>query len=265
MKAVIGCLSLLCFLFTSTMVNAGSREGEVNAQLDPEKLVDFSKLVERTAAKHGARVFLLGRVGRAAEDLPEGIAYTHTALAVYSMITIAEGKKVPGYAIYNLYQNSDNPSQSQLVIDFPVDFFAGAAQLKAGIAIPSIALQKRLLALIQSGDYQSLHNTNYSVLANPDNSQFQNCTEFTLDVINSAIYQTDNVKQLKANAKAYFKAQPINESGLKLKMAAMFMDDLALSDHSSKVKTATFTTLVNYLAENDLLMQQETLTAASVF
>jgi hypothetical protein len=41
-------------------------------------------------------------------------------------------------------------------------------------------------------------------LANPFNIQFQNCTEFTLDLINAAIYQTKDIAQLKANAKAYF-------------------------------------------------------------
>ncbi|MCJ8274630.1 MAG: DUF2145 domain-containing protein [Psychrosphaera sp.] len=268
MNAMMRCFTLLCFcLFMNTTATAGSREGEVNPQLNVEQLIDFAKLVEKTAAKQGARVFLLGRVGRASDEMPQGIEYTHTALAVYSMITTDEGKQVPGYAIYNLYQKNDALSQSELVIDYPVNFFAGAAELKAGIAIPTPAVQKRLLALIASGEYQALHNPNYSILANPFNSQFQNCTEFTLDLLNAAIYQTKNIAQLKANAKAYFKPQQLEMSGLKLQMAAIFMDDLTLADHQSKVKTATFSSIVRYLAENNLLLHHQTLypaqTAAS--
>ncbi len=261
MNIVMRCFTLLCLMFclTITTATAGSREGEVNEQLNAEQLIDFAKLVEKTAAKHGARVFLLGRVGRASDELPEGIEYTHTALAVYSMITTDEGKQVPGYAIYNLYQQNQALSQSELVIDYPANFFAGVSELKAGIAIPTAAVQKRLLALIDSGEYQQLHNPSYSVLANPFNSQFQNCTEFTLDLINAAIYQTKDIKQLKANAKAYFKPQTLETSGLKLHMAALFMDDLTLDDHNSKVKTATYSSIVRYLAENDLLKHQQTL------
>ncbi|MCP4696531.1 MAG: DUF2145 domain-containing protein [Gammaproteobacteria bacterium] len=33
-------------------------------------------------------------------------------------------------------------------------------------------------------------------------SRFQNCTEYVLDVLNAAIYQTNDIKQLKANASA---------------------------------------------------------------
>ena len=247
---------LLCF---SGLAQAGSREGQVNEQIDPQKLVEFAKQVERTAAAKGARVFLLARVGRASEDLPEGINYTHTGIAVYSMITTADGKQMPGYAIYNLYQDSNDLSRSKLVMDFPVDFFAGAFELKAGIAIPSVAVQKRLLQLITSGDYKKLHNPQYSVLANPFDNRYQNCTEFTLDLINSAIYNSTDKAQLKANSKAWFKPQKIAAGRLKLRLADMVMDDLTLKDHGKTVQTATFTSIVHYLEQNGLLKHHQQL------
>ena len=253
-------LVLLASAFSSFNTIAGSRQGAVNPAFDQQQLFDFSKKVERAAAKQGARVFLLGRVGRSSADLPEGIKYTHTGIAVYSLITIDDkytgSKQVPGYTIYNLYQNNENPAKSELVIDYPVNFFAGAHQLKAGIIIPTMALQKKLLALIATAGFKPLHNPDYSLLANPYNSQFQNCTEFTLDIINAAIYQTDNIKQLKANSKAHFSAQKVKASGFKLKMADWFMKDLSLDDHQGKVQTATFTTIAQYLQDNDLLKFQ---------
>jgi hypothetical protein len=118
-------------------------------------------------------------------------------------------------------------------------------------------VQKRFLEVIQSGRYAQLHNPKYSTISNPYNRQFQNCTEFVLDVLNAAIYQTDSKAQLKANTRAYFKAQPIKMSGLKLSLGAMFMDQLTLEDHNAKLKTATFTTITHYLRDNDLLQHHE--------
>lgn len=253
-------LLLLLPLMVSFIANAGSRQGEVNAEFDQQQLFDFSKQVERVAAAQGARVFLLARLGRVSADLPKGIEFTHTGIAVYSMITTADGQSQPGYAIYNLYQQNDNPARSELVIDYPADFFAGASELKAGIIIPNKALQQRLLAQIEAGGLKSLealHNARYSTLANPFNSQFQNCTEFVLDVINAAIYQTRDIKQLKANSQAHFSAQKVNVGGFALSMAAWMMDDLSLDDHEGDVTTATFTTIGQYLKDNDLLQFEQ--------
>jgi len=144
--------------------------------------------VERKLAAEGARVAIVARMGRPLSEMPEGMYFTHVAFAVYSNITVADGTSVPGYAIYNLYQRDDKPSVSQLVQDFPVDFFAGVAQLEAGILIPSHELQQRLLEVIGSPTYVSLHEPRYSLIANPYTLGRQNCTEFVLDVVNAAIY-----------------------------------------------------------------------------
>ena len=90
------------------------------------------------------------------------------------------------------------PNRSSLVQDFPVNFFWGSQKLKAGIIIPNEEIQTRLIELIEKGDNAKLHNPNYSVIANPMNSQLQNCTEHTLDLINAAIYQTTNISYLKS-------------------------------------------------------------------
>ena len=158
-----------------------------------------------------------------------------------------------GYAIHNLYQNSKQINTSSLVIDYPTDFFWGVHTLKAGIIIPSIDLQQRLIEVIASGKNKRVHNSNYSVIANPFNSQFQNCTEHTLDVINAAIYQTTDVTQLKANAKTHFKAQRVKTSPFKLLLGSALMDDVTTKDHQGRVYTATFTRIAHYLNKNGLL------------
>lgn len=236
----------------SNNVYAGSTQTK-EAKLDPKHIVSFAKDVEKYAATKGARAFIIGRVGRPAKDLPKGIEFTHTAIALYSSIQLADGKTVNGYAIHNLYQNADAPDNSSLVVDYPVDFFWGVNELKAGIIIPTPELQQRLISIIASGKNKELHNSNYSVIANPFTNQFQNCTEHTLDVVNSAIYQTTVKDKLKINAKAYFSPQRVNTNPFKLMLGSMFMDDVSTKDHKGKVYTATFTTIAKYLKSNQLV------------
>jgi hypothetical protein len=237
-------------IHASGFSSSSSQPGE-EAHFKPEQIIALSKKVERTLAEKGARVAVLARMGRPASELPRGMHFTHAAFAVYSEITTSDGRKVPGYAIYNLYQDNDHPDVSSLVQDFPVDFFAGVAQLEAGILIPSAELQLRLLDVIASPTYKALHEPRYSVIANPYTLGLQNCTEFVLDVINSAIYQTSDIKVIKANEQAYFVAQPVNVNPFKLMLGSMFSAEVSTSDQSGPPVTATFETVGEYLRKYD--------------
>lgn len=221
------------------------------ANFPAEQIMGFAKKVERTLASEGAHVAIVARMGRPLSEMPEGMRFTHVAFAVYSNITLADGSTVPGYAIYNLYQKDDRPNVSTLVQDFPVDFFAGVAQLEAGILIPSSELQQRLLQVIASPAYASLHDPRYSLIANPYTLGRQNCTEFVLDVINAAIYQTSDIKIIKANTQAYFKAQTVNVNPLKLMLGSMFSAEVSTSDQRGKPVTATFEKIADYLQTYD--------------
>ena len=232
-------------------VYAGSQAAQ-KATHQPEQIIGFAKNVEKYAAAQGARAFIIARVGRPPQDLPKGIHYTHTAIALYSDITLESGEVIQGYAIHNLYQKEGELDKSQLVTDYPVDFFWGAYDLQVGIIIPTDEIQSRLIALISSGQDKSLHNANYSVLANPMNQQFQNCTEYTLDLLNAAIYQTTDISRIKANTQAYFKPQRVHTSGFKLMLGSLLQDDITTEDHTGKVATATFTTIGQYLKQYGL-------------
>lgn len=250
MKSFLPLLGLL--LAFSHIASAGSTAA-AKAQFEAEEITQFAKSVERYAAAKGARVFIIGRMGRPADELPDGIEFTHTAIAIYSDISLPSGEVVKGYAIHNLYQKEHEINRSELVIDYPVDFFWGAYALRAGIIIPSVDLQQRLLTAYTTGVHHKVHRADYSVLANPFNERFQNCTEHTLDVINAAIYETTDYAQLKANSKAHFQAQPVNISKIKLLVGSAMMKDVSTRDHDGKVKTATFGTIGSYLSKNQLL------------
>lgn len=226
----------------------------------PDQIIKFAKQVEKTLAVKAAHVAILARMGRPASELPEGMHFTHVAFAVYSQITTADGRQIPGYAIYNLYQQNDHPEISDLVQDYPVDFFSGVAVMEAGIIIPSAALQQRLLDVINSPTYKALHDPHYSLIANPYTLGKQNGTEHTLDVINAAIYQTDDIKTIKANEKAYFEAQTVNVNPLKLILGSVFSAEVSTSDQTGKPITATFETISKYLQKYDAGSEVMTIT-----
>lgn len=230
--------------------SSSSQSGEL-AHFKPEQIISFSKKVERALAAKGARVAILARMGRPVSELPEGMHFTHVAFAVYSEITTSDGRKVPGYSIYNLYQEDGRPEVSALVQDFPVDFFAGVAQLEAGVIVPSPELQRRLLEVIASPAYKALHDPRYSVIANPYTQGRQNCTEFVLDVTNAAIYQTSDIKVIKANAKAFFVAQEVNVNPFKLMLGSLFSAEVSMSDQVGTPVTATFEKIGEYLRKYD--------------
>ena len=54
---------------------------------------------------------------------------------------------------------SGSPDISELVQDFPVDFFFGVSALEAGIIIPSAELQKRLLKKLSGNTWEIMTKT----------------------------------------------------------------------------------------------------------
>jgi len=254
MRQFITCILSLSLLGTAVAApgfSSASLGGGETTHFKAEEVISFAKKVERTLASKGAHVAILARMGRPLSEMPPGMHFTHVAFVVYSQIQTADGRTLPGYSIYNLYQYDDHPDKSRLVQDYPVDFFSGVAQMEAGILIPSAELQQRLIKMIASPAYASLHEPRYSVIANPYNESHQNCTEFTLDVINAAIYQTTDVKQLKQVAQKYFVAHPVEVNPFKLMLGSMFSAEVATADQPSKPVTATFERISDYLLKYD--------------
>ena len=68
---------------------------------------------------------------------------------------------------------------------------------------------------------------------------------------NAAIYETSDIKTIKANEKAYFVAQPVNVNPLKLMLGAMFSAEVSTSDQPGPPATATFERLADYLQKYD--------------
>ncbi len=84
--------ALFCALMLASSSIAGSSQAEGEAYFDAETIIAFSKKVEKSLAGNGARVAIIARVGRPRKHLPEGIDFSHIALAVYSKITTTDGR-----------------------------------------------------------------------------------------------------------------------------------------------------------------------------
>lgn len=246
-------LVFLLSLLAYSPVYAGSRQHPGESKYSTEQFAEFAKQVEQFAGSKGARAFIVGRLGTPQSQLPEHVQFTHVGLAIYSRIDTVDGRVLYGYAIHNLYQNPKDLDHSSLVMDYPLDFFSGAEELKAGIIIPKRELQFKLIAEIESGVNERLHNPNYSMVSNPYSLKFQNCTEHLLDMIFAAIYQTENRLQIKVNEQAYFTAQSIKLSPLKRVLAPLVSDGIKMSDHPAQIMTATFTTIAQFLTDNGLV------------
>jgi hypothetical protein len=244
--------------------HAGSSEA-ARPQLPAAEVAAFSNRVQQDLASRGAHVAIVARMGRNPALLPDGVRYTHVAFWVLSQIKTADGKTGTGYRVYNLYQDGPNGTRSKLVQDSPADFFAGAYRFDAGIIIPDVRLQKKLLAVITSPTYAKLHNPRYSVLANPNTTQFQNCTEHTLDVLMSALYGTRDIAQIKANEAAHFKPQVIAVGGIKRALASVASQAMTTSDHGPVVATATFGSIARFMQANKLTNKVYRLTPEAAY
>lgn len=221
-------------------------------EYDFRQIAALAKGLERNLAQRRVRVAVIGRVGINPELLPPGVEFEHAGFAIYSKIRTSDDRMVPGYAIYNLYQGEQRTGWSHLAQDYPVDYLAVSQVLKVGVVIPSEKLQQALLRTIFSDTYVRLHNPRYSVLSNPFNDQYQNCTEFVLDVLFAAIYQTDDRRQLKLNIAAWFEPQPIVVDPVKLQLAALTMPDVRTDDHAGPIAIATFPTIARFLLDSNI-------------
>lgn len=239
------CLLLFLFLGEASAYTGNVPKSEVIFNF--KQLATLSKGVERVLASHGAKVALIARVGLPAEVLPPGIEYSHSGFAVYSAIRTGDGRLVPGYAVYNLYQKGEHTGESYLAQDYPIDYYATSRVLKAGIILLSAKLQRALLVAIFSDSYAKLHNPVYSAIANPFSTRYQNCTGFVLDVIFASIYQTDNMDRITGNIAAYFEPQPIQVDAGKLAYASSILKDVKTDDHTGPIATATFESIARFL------------------
>lgn len=251
MRFLLACLMGLSLLAAAPAAEAGSNGRPVD-NFTLQQTADFSKQIERELAARGAYVAIVFRTGRPRSGLPNGIRYTHGAFWVYTPVPTQGGGTQYGYAVYNLYHELNPVTVSGLYQDWPLDFTRGDAVGQVGVIIPNAEMQERILDIMASPFYDALHNPDYSLLSNPGDFRYQNCNEFMLDVIASAIWQTSNRDQIKVNLDAYFSPARV-ELNLFQRYIGPFIDQrLRLDDHIGDIRTATFASMADFMLAFEL-------------
>ncbi|WP_394694245.1 DUF2145 domain-containing protein [Hyphobacterium sp.] len=242
---------IIAVLGLSTPVLAGSNAAP-SGRFTPQEAADFSKQIERDLAAQQARLAIVFRAGESRDELPDGVRYTHGAFWIYQPIETAGGTTEYGYAVYNLYHGEEDRLTSSLVQDWPIDFTLPDGNGQVGIIIPSPEMQRRLIALVASTDYAALHNPDYSLVSNPHDRRFQNCTEFMLDVIAAAAWQTTDIDRIKTNLRAHFRPAQIRLGLLTRIFGPMVDERFRTADHDGRIRTATWRTMADFMLENGL-------------
>lgn len=225
-------------------VGSSASDGTIH---NPERVAPFTKKVETALAEHGALVAIVARVGRDPKEMPDGITYTHVAFWVYSEMTTDDGRKLNGYVAYNLYQDDDNGDRAHLVQDFPIQFFGNVAELKSGVIIPTPELQRVLLKQITSQRYKDLFVPDYSVVASPYSWRYQNCTNFVMANIVSAIYDTGDRDEITAHLQSFYAAKPVPVGGVVRAFAPIFVAGFHTDDQSGPIRTSTFESITAFM------------------
>lgn len=238
---------------------AAAQDSSAQAVADhftPKEAALFSKQIERDLAAHGAEVAMVFRTGRPRSQLPQGISYTHGAFWVHRTIATEDGRQLSGYAVYNLYAGDGHAwpkDRSRLVQDYPFEFTRGSFVDDVAVIVPSPEMQRRILAVIDSPTYEHLHNPAYSLVANPWAGRYQNCTDFMLDVVAAAAWETDDPARIRADLKAHYEPTIVKASALMRLFGPIADSRLKTDDQKGPIRTATYESLAAFMSRNNLL------------
>jgi hypothetical protein len=251
----LACATVLAAVGTHPARAQDSSAASVSGLYTPAEAAAFGKALEKDLAERGARVALVFRSGRPRKSMPEGLGYTHGAFWGYREISTADGRRLKGYAVYNLYHGDGKArprTQSSLVQDWPTDFMLGSVEEDVAVIVPSPEMQRRLLGLIGSPTYAALHVPSYSLIDNPFDRRHQNCNTFMLDVVASAAWETTNPAQITVNLKAWFKPSVIKAGPLQRLFGPMIDPRLATDDQDGPIVTAGFESMSAFMQGNGL-------------
>lgn len=213
----------------------------------------FAEKLNATLDARGVNVAIIARSGRPRSQLPEGISYTHVAIAVFEAVRTSAGETGHTYTVYNLYQGADGrDDRSYLAQDFTYDFVVGSREKDIGVIVPVDALQKRILAVIRSPAYKALHNPHYNLVANPWRHQFDNCVTHTLRIVTAAIYNTSDESRIQQNIQTYFKPTPVRLGPIQ-SFGTNFITAVSREDEDpSGLQTASFDSLKVFFEQNQI-------------
>ena len=217
-----------------------------------EILESYGQQILDDLVEKDVKLAIVSRAGSARDKLPEGVLFTHTAFF--------RRNAAGGYDTYNLYHGEDIRTKSSLKIDTPADFLHHVREHDSGILIPDAATQDILYDFVVTPEYAALHNDNYSLISNPLDLRWQNCNEFMLYAIASAVWNSNDKSVLRDKLSETITAKELKVSATRRHFGPKIDERLILDDHEDKIATTTFSTLTQFFAATERLEESYTLT-----
>ncbi len=267
MKTILHCqhvsaliLVALGFLSGSAMAGGSAVSKCGSEKYGEASIRSFSQRINDRLDKEKVNVAIIARSGRPRAELPKGFSYTHVAFAVFEPVRTPEGNVSYTYTVYNLYQGDQGRNdRSYLAQDFTYDFVAGVMESDVAVCVPTEELQRRLLKVIRSPAYQTVHNPDYNLLTNPWVDRYDNCVTHAVKVCFAAIYQTDDRARIYENIHAYYRPTHVR-LGLFKSIGTAFVADISRKDMDpSGLQTASYNSLKSFLESNGLVKNSFTL------
>ena len=198
-------------------------------------LEDYGQQIQDELIDKNVKLAIISRAGQTRDKLPDGVMFTHSAFFRRN----ASG----GYDVYNLYHGEKNRLRSSLVTDTSADFLRLLQEQDAGVLIPTADMQTLLYDFLESSEYPSVHQPDYSLISNPLDLRWQNCNELMLYAVAAAIWKTTDRTLLRDKLAATITPTELKVSPLRRHFGPMIDERLILDDHGEKVLTTTFGTL----------------------
>lgn len=180
MKHVLKWIACAALLAAASLLHAGTACRNYVAKPNDFYNASHTALsVTKKLDRSGAQVALLARVG---SDLSRyGLHYSHIAFVVKNY----PGKKGKWTVIHLL--NECNQPTSSLYAQGLMNFFMDNLYSQDyAIVIPNQTLQSRLYQALQPAVIERLHQKEYSMIAYPFASQYQNSNQWVLEVLADA-------------------------------------------------------------------------------
>jgi hypothetical protein len=195
----------------------------------PEDLAHAAEAAVATYAeleKHDAPVALVARVGT---DLSKyGLKYSHVAFAVRDH---ADGR----WSVVHLL-NHCGTDRSSLYAEGLVNFYLDdLVSLDTKIVWLQPDAAERVVKELQSPAIESLHHSYYSVIARPDSPDYQNSTDWVLDVLIDALDDKSGTHRRadvqRAQTRLGFQPDILQISYAKRIAGGLFAANAAFTDH----------------------------------
>lgn len=199
----------------------------------------------------GAEAAILARVG--ADISEHGLRYTHAAFAV------RQHPKGQWFLRHQL--NVCATGRSQILDQGLLNFFLDDLLThEALVIVPTTKLQQQIAAMVFSGRALALHNSDYSMIANPFNTRYQNSNQWLLELIAAAGAPRVTIGNRRMAQewlrKENYRPSRISISPFKLLGASLFRANIRFDDHTKAEADSGRYNVVSVRSVRDFLYQR---------